>query len=172
MKRYFFKTILILLSTGLFVNGYAEEGHFEQLDAHVHGEARLNLVLEGTQIMVEMETPAANVLGFEHNPRNDEQKQLLNTALGIFRQSKNIFKFHGGNCRQSEFEKEIHEIKTHMEFHFRYLFDCQSIDSLKQIEMKLFDQFPRFDMIEAQWIFLSGQGTTNLDPRNRLIKVK
>ncbi len=53
-----------------------ESGH-RQHGAHVHGEGVVTLVQEGEALVVELKTPAYNLLGFEHAPRSDEQRDLL-----------------------------------------------------------------------------------------------
>ena len=55
------------------------------LDAHEHGVASLNLVVDGGQLIIELDSPAANIVGFEHMPGSaedfaalaDARKQLL-----------------------------------------------------------------------------------------------
>ena len=48
--------------------------------AHVHGEAVLNVVQEGTNVFIEFESPAINLVGFEHAPINPEQKAAFDRA--------------------------------------------------------------------------------------------
>ncbi len=48
--------------------------------AHEHGVAYLNLALDGEQLLLEFHAPAADLLGFEHAPRNAHE-QSLTTAL-------------------------------------------------------------------------------------------
>lgn len=43
--------------------------------AHVHGEADLRIVLNKKDAVVELETPAENIYGFEHAPKDAKQKQ-------------------------------------------------------------------------------------------------
>jgi len=40
--------------------------------AHVHGMARLDLAWEGAQVQIRLETPLANLVGFEHRPETAE----------------------------------------------------------------------------------------------------
>ncbi len=43
-------------------------------DAHVHGEASLQLGLEGRELFMELTSPAMNFLGFERLPASDEER--------------------------------------------------------------------------------------------------
>lgn len=46
-------------------------------DAHTHGVAQMTVLYETGQLLIELETPAANMLGFEHRPQNAAQWQRL-----------------------------------------------------------------------------------------------
>ncbi len=48
-----------------------------QHDSHEHGVAAMLVALEGNELQLVLESPAANFAGFEHAPRNDEQRQVL-----------------------------------------------------------------------------------------------
>ena len=48
---------------------------------HVHGEAELFVAIEGGQVLIELESPADNILGFEHQPRTAAQKKTLEKSL-------------------------------------------------------------------------------------------
>ena len=48
-----------------------------QLDAHEHGNARLNLAIDNGMLLLELESPAINMLGFEHAPENDQQNNAI-----------------------------------------------------------------------------------------------
>ena len=42
--------------------------------AHEHGHASLNIVLENTELQILLETPAMNLVGFEYQPKTEEQR--------------------------------------------------------------------------------------------------
>lgn len=58
----------------------AEEGHRHH-DAHVHGHAELNIVADGDQLAVQLETPAMNVLGFEHAATSKDDRKALDEVV-------------------------------------------------------------------------------------------
>ena len=62
-----------LFAAMIAINGYAA-------DAHQHGAAELNMVVQLPEVMVELVTPAANLVGFEHMPQNAQQRQLVEQA--------------------------------------------------------------------------------------------
>ncbi len=51
-----------------------------QLDAHQHGVAKMDLVVEGQTINIHFVSPAMNIVGFEHAPENPTQHALVENA--------------------------------------------------------------------------------------------
>ena len=49
--------------------------------AHVHGQAELTLVLDAKNLQVEAKIPMDDLVGFEHKPKTEKQKQALKQAL-------------------------------------------------------------------------------------------
>ena len=58
---------------------YAAE---RELDAHQHGHGYLNIAIEGSTLWIELETPGADIVGFEHPARSDEDKAAIEDAKG------------------------------------------------------------------------------------------
>ncbi|WP_292955958.1 MULTISPECIES: ZrgA family zinc uptake protein, partial [unclassified Neptuniibacter] len=54
---------------------------FEQHEAHVHGEAVLNIVVEGGNIEAHFQSPQMNLTGFEHQAETAADKGLLAQTL-------------------------------------------------------------------------------------------
>ncbi|MBR9982554.1 MAG: DUF2796 domain-containing protein [Desulfatitalea sp.] len=73
--------IFFMLSTILlpFTHVATVAAH-RQLAAHVHGVAQLNIAVEGNALSIALISPAANIVGFEHQPRTDRQKAALKRA--------------------------------------------------------------------------------------------
>lgn len=53
---------------------------FEQQAVHEHGRITLNIALEGSDLAVELESPAVHVLGFERAPRTADEKTRFEAA--------------------------------------------------------------------------------------------
>ncbi|HIZ50807.1 MAG TPA: DUF2796 domain-containing protein, partial [Candidatus Pseudomonas excrementavium] len=59
--------------------------------AHQHGVGTLDIVIEGQQLLLELSTPAGDLLGFEHAPRNQAQRDQLDTLMSTLRQPEKLF---------------------------------------------------------------------------------
>jgi hypothetical protein len=51
-----------------------------QLGAHVHGHGRLNIAVDGKKVLIGLEVPGADIVGFEHEPSTPEQKAAIPNA--------------------------------------------------------------------------------------------
>ena len=71
--------------------GLEDGAHGEALGAHVHGEAHLNLALDGKFLVLEFSSPGANVFGFEHAPRNHEEAERVEQGLKLMKQADQVF---------------------------------------------------------------------------------
>ena len=78
----------------------------ETHSAHEHGHAVLKLVQEGTEVVVHFESPLDSIVGFEHEPENDEQRAALEEAMRIVRVSENIVRLPD-HCTSTG-EPEVH----------------------------------------------------------------
>ena len=64
-------------------SGHAEDSHehdsehtveTRQLESHEHGVSTLKIAIEGQNEQMELESPANDIVGFEHAPENNKQK--------------------------------------------------------------------------------------------------
>ncbi|KHT38274.1 zinc uptake protein ZrgA [Vibrio sinaloensis] len=87
---YKLSPIAALIAVAVSHVAIAEEG-FRQHEAHVHGEVELNIAQDGKELLMEITAPGADVVGFEHAPKNDEQKKILADAVATLNQADSVF---------------------------------------------------------------------------------
>ncbi len=74
-----------------------------QHDAHVHGIAALNLALQGDEVHVELDSPAANIVGFEHAPSSEADHAALDKAVATLKDGDSLFRFNSeAGCRMEK----------------------------------------------------------------------
>ena len=74
----------LILAICFSVNAFAGDGHDHEHrhhDAHEHGVGEFNLATDGQKLIIEIELPAHDVVGFEHEARTKEQKRAVNAAV-------------------------------------------------------------------------------------------
>jgi len=57
---------------------------------HEHGTATLDVVLDGNRLLLELEGPLDNLVGFEHAPRSDIERSALRTMESSLRATERL----------------------------------------------------------------------------------
>ena len=91
-------------------------------DKHVHGEAELFIAIDGNQVLLELESPADNIIGFEHTPATQRQQKQLESGLVKLGSYLSIATFPEANCQQISAEvkspfKDHHEAEANEDGH-------------------------------------------------------
>ena len=58
--------------------------------AHEHGAAEVELALEGSDVLVNFASPLYNLVGFEHSPRDDRDREAVAAALALLDDPGNL----------------------------------------------------------------------------------
>ena len=152
------------------------------LGAHEHGVARLNAALDGQTLELELDSPAMNLVGFEHVATSDADKAKVDAARARLEQPLALFnlpKAAGCVVENQELESPLfgdkpdadddHDEDTkdeeghehhhdHSEIHARYQFTCATPTALKSLDLaNIFTSFPATRIIQVQLISPSGQ---------------
>ncbi|MGI9289984.1 MAG: DUF2796 domain-containing protein [Gammaproteobacteria bacterium] len=86
--------ITLLASTTALLNP-ALASEKRQLDSHEHGVTLLNIALENSELFLEVEAPAMNIVGFEYAPSTTEQQQSVADALKLLEAGDRMFQPNG-----------------------------------------------------------------------------
>ena len=78
---------IFISAVGLLAFGTSAAAH----EAHVHGIAHMNLLVEKQAVEIELVSPLANVLSFEHEPETEGQKQEVRDMAAIMRNAGKLF---------------------------------------------------------------------------------
>ena len=65
---------------------------------HVHGHAKLYIVLEANQLSLELHSPAMNLLGFEYIDNSPEQQVIMENTRIDLANADGLFVFNGAKC--------------------------------------------------------------------------
>ena len=109
---------LLALSIALFSSqgAFAEDHQHASLGAHEHGVASLNLVVDGHLVSMELDSPAANLVGFEHTPGTDEDRATVARVKAALEQADTLFSFSpaaGCTLQQVELESPLFAADEH-----------------------------------------------------------
>jgi hypothetical protein len=182
------KLIFYILLNTLACSVFADEMHshdqtHHQHKAHQHGVATLNWVIENQRLQLLLDSPAVNVLGFEHAPHDKHERQQLEQVIETLNQPTKVVVIKGGGCQfesaviMNLFEEGIetehhhghkHE-SEHSDLNAEYTFTCDKPSAIKSIDVRLFDTFSGFEKIESQWITDISQGAITLRADSHII---
>ena len=84
------RPLLSLTLTALLATPFAALAQAQH--AHVHGQIKLDVVIDGPTVVIEMESPLDNFVGFERAPRTDAEQQTVDSAIAQLRAADQLFK--------------------------------------------------------------------------------
>ncbi|NWB91464.1 DUF2796 domain-containing protein [Pseudomonas agarici] len=177
----------------------AHETEHASLGAHEHGVARLNAALDAQTLELELQSPAMNLLGFEHTATSDADKAkvaavraLLDKPLALFQLPKEagcvlanqelespLFGDPAPEDADRDEDDNDHAKGTgehphhhdHSEIHAHYQFNCATPAALKQLDLtQVFKTFPATQKIQVQVISPSGQQGVDATPKAATLK--
>lgn len=152
-----------------------------ELGAHEHGHSALNIAIEGTQVIMELEAPGADIVGFEYAAKTAQDRAKLDAAIAGLSKPLSLFVLpaaagctvtaasaglidgseHGNEDGHDSAEKAhdhdhdghaAEEGADHTEFHAEYLLTCTDPSAIDRIEFAFFETFPNAQEVEVQMI--------------------
>ncbi|EJM21913.1 Protein of unknown function (DUF2796) [Pseudomonas sp. GM18] len=153
------------------------------LGAHEHGVGRLNAALDGQTLELELESPAMNLVGFEHAATTDADKAKVAAVRAQLEKPLTLFNLpkaagcvvatqelesplFGDKPDADDHDEDDHEDAKdghehhhdHSEIHAHYQFSCSAPGALKTLDLAtIFNTFPATQKIQVQLISPSGQ---------------
>lgn len=184
---------LVVLSFNIKASQLAspEINSYQEQKPHEHGVAQMEFVIDGKAILLTLNSPLYNLLGFEHKPKLGQQKQAVKQQLkhitsgaliGFNATAKcSVYEIH----YQHPFEKEDRDAHTHQEPHkghphkthkditFEYEFTCGEPQHLNTLDASsLFSKWPNLHTLRIQWIGQQGQSAMTLTPNKTTFSLK
>ncbi|MEH6525368.1 MAG: DUF2796 domain-containing protein [Sneathiella sp.] len=197
MQKRIMASILIGLFTGTGATSHAAETMPRQMDAHEHGHGELMMVHEGNNVMIELKLPGVDVVGFEHTPETEEQKNAVSEAIAKLRNAPEIFTLkEKAQCRfvkvqassplarddgdhdhdgkhdekHDDASHEQHEDEGHAEFRAEYHIHCEAPEHFRSLDVGLFRAFPSLEEIDYQILVPEGQYSGELEADKTLLR--
>lgn len=103
-------TLAGLIALSLQVSSAHAEDDFRDHEAHVHGHVELNIAQDGQELLFEISAPGADVVGFEHPPETDAEKQALAKAVALLEQPQQLISLLGNASCELEFKSVKHTL--------------------------------------------------------------
>ncbi|WAF76219.1 DUF2796 domain-containing protein [Aeromonas dhakensis] len=184
------KAVTLLLAAAAFgVQANHDEHDSHGHGAHEHGHGHLNLVLDGNQLMIELQAPAADLVGFEHAAKSDEEKAQYAKAVAQLKQPDALLRFdpaagctltqqalqaakedhdhdhdHDHQKSDGKHDEHQHDDAGHADMGAMYTYTCAEPAKLTGLEATLFSIYPSLEKLSVQGILPSGQTAAELTP--------
>jgi hypothetical protein len=148
---------------------------------HEHGVARLDVAVEGQRIVLQLETPLDNLVGYEHAPRNDAERQRADAVVAQLKAADQLFTIDGAaQCKLAKVTLQSAALgldaaaapaaaDEHADLDGTYEFECRNAGRAGFVDVALFDAFPRLARIDVQAIAPKGQLRATLRRPSRRI---
>ena len=150
--------------------------------AHVHGAAKLGVVVQGDTVSVTLESPLASLFGFEHRPKTPAQQAAAAALQARMRAGKDLFGFDAGaSCSLTEAEAESAIFQPapasaaadgHADLDASFEFRCARPERLTQLDVGLFAAYPRLQRLEVEVVTDKGQFKRDLKSPARIVPLR
>jgi hypothetical protein len=128
---------------------------------HVHGQLRLEVAIEGPTVIIDMDSPLDNFVGFEHAPKTDAEKKTADDAVAQLRAADQLFKIDpSANCKLGPVtlrsaalglgKAQAEAVEGHADLDATFAFNCTNAQATKFIDIGLFDAFKGTRQIDAR----------------------
>lgn len=140
-------------------------------DAHVHGQAHLDVAIDGGTVTLMLESPTDSLTGFEHPPRNAAEHAAVAKMKTTLEHADGVFRFDpAAACRQTRVSlaslllgsppEPGHE--GHADLDGEFVFQCAHPEQLHGMDVRLADAFPRMKKILVEIAGPRGQKAVTL----------
>ena len=156
--------------------------------AHVHGQAKLDVAVDGRQLSLHLDSPLESLLGFEHPPYNAAQVKEAQEMVARLRKAEALFLptpsaachlerleiesealapslLTGGTQAPAQPPRPGQQGETHGDLDADFTFRCGNPAALTGLDVRLFQAFPRLHRLDVQIAGPRGQGAASLNPR-------
>lgn len=149
------------------------EGH----GAHEHGAAKLSIAVGAEGLEIALDSPAANVVGFEHIPATDNDKKKMKDTVDKLEAGDDLFELDAAaecELKDTEVLSALHgddmekpilpEAGEHNDIAVTWSYACAKPAAVKTVGVKLFSAFPEgFQHINVEWLTDKGASAAVLD---------
>lgn len=144
---------------------------------HEHGVVKLDVAVEGSRVSLLMDSPLANLVGFERAPRTDAERQRVDAAIAALQAAATLFRVDAAaGCTPGPVSLNASALEGqqagaeagHADIDASYSFKCgKGVPNF--IEVRLFEAFPAVQRVDVQLVTNTGQAKRTLTrPATRL----
>jgi len=187
--------ILILVTCSLGASAAAQS-------THVHGQGQVGMAIDQNLISMTLESPGADIVGFEHEARTAEEKTAVTEALKQLSNPMFVIQLpESASCKVVQASSEVtsengdeghadheehtdhdehedhedhadHENEAHGSFIAEYQLECATIAAIDSIKFVYFDHFRNAQSLIVVLIDKNGQHRHEISRDNPILYLK
>lgn len=165
-----------------------DHDHSQGHAAHVHGQATLLLVVDKGQVQATLESPLDNLLGFEHAPRTDKERQAVRQMAKALQAPDTLLSFDpqaGCKLERTQLNSAVLPASLlqgdqaapaagaadagHGDLELEASYQCQNPP--RTIDVRLFKHFKRLQRLNVEIVSEKEQAARQLNPAQPRIKL-
>ena len=169
---------------------------------HVHGQGQVSMAIDQNLISMTLESPGADIIGFEHEARTAEEKTAVAEALKQLSDPMFVIQLPGSaSCKVIQASSEVasengdeghadhdvheeheehadhdeheeHENEAHGSFIAEYQLECTNIAAINSITFVYFDHFRNAQSLVVVLIDKNGQHQHEINRDNPILYLK
>ena len=119
-SRRFFSCVGLFLALAPSPNLVAETSttkDYRTLESHQHGLAELKILLEANRVEIEFESPAFNLVGFEHKASSLQEKKVVKNAIALLESPTRLIAFGGSACSPEATQIDVSSVSNEEDEH-------------------------------------------------------
>ena len=160
-----------------------------QQGPHVHGQANVQVAVDGGVVEVRFQAPGMGILTFERPPASETETAELKRALSILDGGKWLAFPDAAGCSMISHEAEAkgfsavanqahdhdahgHGGHHHAGFEAALQFRCRDVSKLTHVQLDLASQFPNLHQTIVESATALGQNRVQLEGQQRRVELK
>lgn len=128
--------------------------------AHEHGKGRLEISVEGNQVVGKLKVPLEALVGFERAPKTEAETSAINTINQKLQSPSTFFVANkDAECSPKLISSTIvrDQAGKHADLDYQFDLNCAKLGSLKQLRIGLFSEYKRLKEIRVESVGPWGQ---------------
>jgi hypothetical protein len=150
----------------------AASGH-EEHSAHVHGQAQLTVATDGDLLEIMLESPAANLLGFEQKPVTEAQQSAWQQQQSLLKSGQWLQLPAIAQCvlQQQQLADPWGKAGQHADIGISLSYQCKAAELLNEVKVTLFTTAADLQQIDVQWVSGGQQGAATLSAKQPVLQL-
>ncbi|WP_194755241.1 ZrgA family zinc uptake protein [Aliidiomarina indica] len=150
--------------------------HDHGAGGHAHGVGQMSLFVDNTDVSLFFHAPAGDVIGFEHYPRDEEERAHAGAALTFLASGEWMQFPQRAECTLQSGTADSDQLdeanEGHADVTVDLMFTCERPRHLTQATVQLFETYSALERIDAHWIRGNNTDTAELTPAITTFRIR